>query len=87
MRLSLGNTCFLFCFERSSHQSWSVPLRVSLDGWTISDFTFCLQILESLKQLSLNVLLKERTWLYYSLGFTIMHFTEFNLVLAVESID
>lgn len=27
MKLSLGNMCFLFCFERNSHQSWSIPLR------------------------------------------------------------
>lgn len=33
-------------------------------GWTTSDFTFffCLQILESLKQLSCSVLLMEWTW-------------------------
>lgn len=27
MKFSLGNLCFLFCFKRNSHQSWSAPLR------------------------------------------------------------
>lgn len=41
IKFSLDNVCFLFCFGKNSHQSYTNSLEGHLHMlWTTSDFTF-----------------------------------------------